>query len=95
MSEVEWKKQYHSCGQEYRLIPYVNGKRHGIEKGYRTNGTLDYEDPYVNGVNHGIEKWYHEDGTLRRETIWLRGRPRPDLLGDEYRLTRLVLFGEE
>jgi len=39
----------------------VNGKKHGIDKGYYESGALWYETPYVNGMRHGLERGYDKE----------------------------------
>jgi len=95
MSEVEWKKEYYKDGLLLCETPYINGQVHGVEKWYYNNGQLQWEDPYVNGLNHGVEKTYNKDGTLKEENLWINDERRNDLLGDEHKLARLMLLGEE
>jgi len=95
MSEVEWKRGYYDSGQLHYEIPYINHKRSGIRKSYHDNGHLRCEFPYVNDHLHGIARWYHNNGWLDKETLWINGEERNDLLGDEHRLARLILLGEE
>lgn len=95
MSEVVWERKYYKNGQLYHEDPYVNGFNHGIEKYYYDDGQLELEIPLVNNKRHGITKWYYKNGVLREVDLWIKGRVRNDLLGDEHRLTRLVLLGEQ
>jgi len=95
MSEVVWKKTYFEGGQLNHKTPYVNNRRHGVEKRYCKSGRLRWESPYANGRLHGIERLYYNNGQLDCEFLWIRGQLRDDLLGEEHRLTRLMLFGEQ
>jgi len=95
VSEVVWEKHHDAKGQLMYETPFVNGKAHGIQKGYWSDGQLCWEDPFVNNQQHGISRWYNRDGTLRSETLWIRDKHRNDLLGDEHKLARLILLGEE
>jgi len=93
MGKIVWKKTYYNDGQLDHKIPYLNGRRHGLEVWYYPNGELKCEIPWVNGQLHGVEKLYCD--RLQYEIIWVRGQQRDDLLGDEHRLTRLMLLGDE
>lgn len=95
MSEVKWIRLYRGNGILYWETPYVNDQPHGVEKKYYKDGTLEWEVSFINGQPHGIQRRYHRDGTLRDETLWIRDKQRDDLLGDENRLLRLTLLGEE
>jgi antitoxin component YwqK of YwqJK toxin-antitoxin module len=61
--EVEIRQFYYQSGALLAEAPYVEGKRHGIEKGYYESGALRWESPYVNGKMQGIEKYYDADKT--------------------------------
>jgi len=61
IDNVEVIKIYYKSGALWWETPYVNGKRHGIEKGYYESGALEWETPYVEGKKHGIEKEYEAD----------------------------------
>jgi len=95
MSEVEWTKEYYKDGTLHCETPHVNSKAHGVAEWYYKDGALEWETPYTNGQRHGVEKWYYEDGTLHCEFLWIKGEERNDLKGDEHRLTRLMLLGEQ
>jgi hypothetical protein len=49
---------------------WVNGKLHGITRGYYENRKIREETTWVNGKLHGPAKWYDEKGNLRRETMY-------------------------
>lgn len=55
--------------------PYVNGKKHGTQKIYNSEGKIKYETPYVNDKIHGLRKEYHTLGTytLSGEEPWVNG----------------------
>ena len=44
-----------------------DGKRHGLERWWRENGTLWTEIPFVDGKRHGLARWWYENGTLWKE----------------------------
>jgi antitoxin component YwqK of YwqJK toxin-antitoxin module len=52
-----------------RTVPYQNGVRDGVERGYFTEGgargELKEEIPWVDGEVHGMKKKYFPDGTVR------------------------------
>jgi len=87
-------KEYWSNGTLSWKTPYINDREHGVEKGYYVDGTLNWTVSYVNGERHGIERHY-DACLLKQETLWIRGEERDDLKGDEHRLTRLMLLGEQ
>jgi antitoxin component YwqK of YwqJK toxin-antitoxin module len=55
------------------VVPYVNGKEHGIEKGYYKSGALASEIPYEKGRSHGIEKSYKENGSFISAYVFVHG----------------------
>jgi hypothetical protein len=57
-------------------IPYVNNKKHGVEKWYYKSGKIKMEIPYVNGKEHGIKKKYYESGQIRYEIPYVNGKIR-------------------
>jgi len=95
MSEVAWETGYWYNGHLHYNVPYINGQQHGIAKWYHDNGLLYMEASYVNGRCHGVQRFYNEDGQLRSEIPWVNGEERNDLLGDEHKLLRLMLLGEQ
>jgi len=96
MSEVEWIRHYHPGSDILRYeASYVNGLHHGVEKSYYKDGTLLHESLWVNGQLHGMEREFYCQGLLKNKALWIRGYRRNDLLGDEHRLIRLVLLGEQ
>ena len=55
-------------------IPYVRGKKHGIEIITYKEGAKREEIPWVNGKKHGRSVYFYEDGTKREETLWSKGK---------------------
>ena len=53
---------------------WVDGKLHGITRGYDENRKLREETTWVNGKLHGLARWYDEKGKLRRETMYEDGK---------------------
>jgi len=56
-----------------REIPYVRGKRHGILRQWRADGSLQSEFPYVNDKRHGTETWWRADGSRECEFPYVNG----------------------
>ncbi|NQT53181.1 toxin-antitoxin system YwqK family antitoxin, partial [bacterium] len=56
----------------YRLIPWKNGIRHGIEKEY-AGKALRAEVPWKNGKMHGPQKTFFPNGKVRSETVYVDG----------------------
>jgi hypothetical protein len=44
-------------------IPYLDGKKHGIEKEYNSKGELAKEIRWNQGDRHGSSRYYHDDYT--------------------------------
>ncbi|MDR2696040.1 MAG: hypothetical protein LBC79_06640 [Deltaproteobacteria bacterium] len=53
---------------------WVEGKLHGVTRGYRENRKLKEETTWVNGKLHGPARWYDEKGRLIREIIYEDGK---------------------
>lgn len=65
---VKGKKQgistyYHTNGQLYAVIDWVNDTRHGSFKVYRENGTLEQWTSYKDGKPHGMFAWFQDSGS--------------------------------
>lgn len=55
--------------------PYVNGKKHGLEKSYFENGTLKAESACANGIDEGRARGWHENGQLAYDWLWQNRQP--------------------
>jgi antitoxin component YwqK of YwqJK toxin-antitoxin module len=55
--------------------PYVNGKKHGIERWYYYSGALHAKSPYVNNKKQGTEEVYYESGALELATSYADDNP--------------------
>lgn len=56
--------------------PYVNGKKHGTQKIFNSEGNIYQETPYVNDEIHGIRKTYHTllpSSVVYEEEPWVNG----------------------
>lgn len=62
------------------IIPYVDGKRHGLACSFYCNGNRLAEVPYVNSQRHGLSRRWHAHGTLaveeRHVDNWIHGYER-------------------
>ena len=74
IDNVEIRKRYYKSGALWWETPYVNGKKHGIEKFFYRSGTLERVTPYVNGKKHGTDEWFYESGALWVEIPYVTGR---------------------
>ena len=89
---------YEECWNNGKLcykVPVINGQQHGLCEGYYNDGKLSCRVSYVNGQHHGLYESYYEDGKLEYKTYYVNGEERDDLLGDDKKLERLVIFGKE
>jgi len=67
------KEQYYESGALMWETPYVNDKRHGIEKQYYESGALWWEILYTNGVCHSARKFCcFGDSTKHTVAAWKR-----------------------
>lgn len=56
-------------------INYKNGKKEGLAKYYREDGSLEKEINYKNDEPDGSCLWYHQDGiTIEGKAFWLYGK---------------------
>ncbi len=46
---------------------YVNGGKHGIQKGWHENGKLHFEQNYINDYMDGHQKSWYDNGKLKSE----------------------------
>ena len=53
---------YYENGQPYYITEWVNGKKEGVEKIYREDGSIEREVPYVNGNIKGQLIKYRPNG---------------------------------
>ena len=65
---------YYASGALAWEVPYVNGKKHGLEKEYYESGALAWEVPYVNGKKNGVYKEYYESGALKWEIPYVNDK---------------------
>ena len=62
MNETEIKTNYYSNGQLRYERPFLNGRSHGIMKGWWDNGNIQYIYLRVNGQTQGMVQRWNEDG---------------------------------
>jgi len=48
---------------KYLEIPYIDGKKEGVEREYDLNGNLVKEIHWENDLRHGSSRYYHPDYT--------------------------------
>ena len=53
--------------------PMVDGKTHGMVRGYHEDGSKSSETPYVEGKRQGVMIKYYEDGSKSSETPYVDG----------------------
>ena len=70
---IEEKKEHWSNGQLESQETYVNGKKHGEWKLWRTNGQLESQETYVNGKEHGEWKRWYENGQPHVQSTYVNG----------------------
>ena len=70
----KYYKNGDKSGQLKYETEYKDGKKDGIEKGYRENGNLWTETEYKDGKENGVEKRYDENGNLWTETEYKDGK---------------------
>jgi antitoxin component YwqK of YwqJK toxin-antitoxin module len=58
---------YHPNGQTEYEWNYMNGGKHGIQKGWHENGKLCFEHNYVNDHMDGHQKSWYDNGNLQSE----------------------------
>ena len=55
---------------EIRVMVYKNGKKHGVERQYYTDGQLWVETTYNNGDKNGLNKRWYKNGELALECTY-------------------------
>jgi len=58
--------------QNYRMVPWRHGQRHGVEKEY-VQQQMVVEIPWVDGRMHGTRKTYFANGDIQSETEYANG----------------------
>lgn len=49
--------------KKYLEIPYIHGKKHGVEKEYNIDEKIIKEIHWQNGLRHGSARYYHDEFT--------------------------------
>lgn len=57
-----------------KINNYLDGKLHGVQRDWHSNGQLYYETNYLNGRRHGLERYWYANGRLHYETNYLNGK---------------------
>lgn len=73
MHEIQYKRGNWHNGQLCFEVPYLDGKKHGIEKWFRMDGTPEMELSFQNGVKHGEAKTWHPNGVLENYVMFHEG----------------------
>ncbi len=71
--------KYHPGGEIMSEVPYVDGKKHGVETGWHdkhANGNKFQETIWVNNKRHGVTTRWHRDGSKRWQGMWVGGKQR-------------------
>lgn len=55
-------------------VPYVDGKRSGVEKSWYPSGQIAVEAPWVDGVQEGAVVFYAEDGAIQANIPYYQGK---------------------
>jgi antitoxin component YwqK of YwqJK toxin-antitoxin module len=70
MGEVEIERGNRPSGQLWYERSYMNGKLHGLKRGWYEDGQLKYKLPYVNRRLRGLLRWWNKNGQLDFFSIW-------------------------
>lgn len=65
---------YDTEGRHLEVMPYKNGKRHGLNRIFYENGNLRIEVTYVDDQKEGLEKFYFSSGKLASEVNYVKGK---------------------
>jgi antitoxin component YwqK of YwqJK toxin-antitoxin module len=63
-------------GNENKILiktNYKNGKMHGLQKQWYSNGQLKIEYNYIDDKKHGLQKYWKENGEIGGELIYKNG----------------------
>jgi antitoxin component YwqK of YwqJK toxin-antitoxin module len=71
---VTWKKTHHENGNLKLETPYLDGKKHGIERTYDEHGNLRYEDSFANGKRNGFSYSYDKNGLVCAKVYFKNGK---------------------
>ena len=53
---------------------YVNGKIHGLQRNWYSNGQIFEEVNYVNGKIHGLQRNWYSNGQIFEEVNYVNGK---------------------
>ncbi len=65
------KTTRHENGKVKSKIPYVNGKKHGVETEWFTDGSKWFERMWVSGKRHGDTTYWYKNGGKRWDGYYL------------------------
>jgi antitoxin component YwqK of YwqJK toxin-antitoxin module len=66
--------QFYESGNTKRMIPYYNGKVHGVIVDWYNSGTIRSELPVQRGKAHGVNRNYSGLGRLELEFTFTNGK---------------------
>lgn len=55
------------------ISDYLNDKRHGLQRGWYSNGRLSYEANFVNGKQCGLQCSWYDNGQIIYKDNYLNG----------------------
>lgn len=72
--KVEYKYIQDKFYWKYAVIPWINGKKHGIEEGYWYNGQKSLQVSWAFGLQDGHADYFHLDGGKHIVSDWSQGK---------------------
>ncbi len=75
-------KENYDCNQLIERELMKKGRKHGLQKTWHRNGTLQSESPYQDGVMHGTFREWNEKGQLIAQYTMVHGTGRKRLYND-------------
>ncbi len=65
---------YDKQGRILMKVPYINGKKHGIQEAYYPNGDVMISTTYENSVKNGKAVAFNKDGSIHRQVMFRNGK---------------------
>lgn len=72
-SDIEGKWDFYESKDNFTIFLLKNGKLHGKQKTFSSNGTLELSVDYVDGIMHGKYIEYYHSGEVKREGDFVDG----------------------
>ncbi len=73
-ARCEVEKRYYSNGRVHRVIPYVDGRKHGEMKVYSKDGNLTQKIKFKDDEKKFV-RYFHKNGVVSREVPYVDGKP--------------------